>query len=88
MAMGWKIIAKSKPRHGLPALTEHFLVAIADRNEAVVTLRRSNNLHDAEFWIAGEATPDHFNWLDAKGGEIFCVLGIHAPAASAKRLNS
>lgn len=74
MAKGWKVIAATKRKGGGPLMKEYFLVAIANRDEAVRALRERKKLLDAELTVDGEATADFLDWLDVRGGEILSVI--------------
>ncbi len=76
MAKGWKVISDTKRLGGGPPLKEYFLVAIADREEAVKALRERKKLLDADIKVDGEATAETLDWLDVKGGEILSVLAV------------
>jgi hypothetical protein len=66
MASGWKIITATKRLGGQP-MKEYFLVAIADRDEAVKALRVRRQLLDVQITVAGQATDE---------SEIFCVMAV------------
>ena len=55
---------------------EYFLVAIADRDEAVKALRERRQLLDVQITVAGQATDEYLEWLDVRPGEIFCVMAV------------
>jgi hypothetical protein len=46
--------------------------------EAIETLRARRNLSqtDQHLRVVGEAGPEFLDWLDVKGGEIFCVMAV------------
>jgi hypothetical protein len=76
MVTGWKIIAATIRPGGGPPTKEYFLVAIADRDEAVRALRERKRLGDVELTVAGEATSGYLEWLDVRAGEILSVLAV------------
>jgi hypothetical protein len=57
-------------------MKEYFLVAIADRDEAVKALRVRRQLLDVQITVAGQATDEYLEWLDVRPGEIFCVMAV------------
>ena len=57
-------------------MKEYFLVAIADRDEAVKALRERRQLLDVQITVAGQATDEYLEWLDVRPGEIFCVMAV------------
>ena len=57
-------------------MKEYFLVAIADRDEAVKALRERRQLLDVQITVAGQATDEYLEWLDVRPGEIFCVMVV------------
>jgi hypothetical protein len=80
MASGWKIITATKRLGGGPPIKEYFLVAIADRDEAVKALRERRQLLDVQITVAGQATDEYLEWLDVRPGEIFCVMAVSCPS--------
>jgi hypothetical protein len=76
MAQGWKVIASTERAGGGPPMKEYFLVAIADRDEAVRALRERKKLLDAKLTVDGEASADYLDWLDVRGGEILSVIAV------------
>jgi hypothetical protein len=61
-------------------MKEYFLVAIADRDEAVKALRELRQLLDVQITVAGQATDEYLEWLDVRPGEIFCVMAVSCPS--------
>jgi hypothetical protein len=57
-------------------MKEYFLVAIADRDEAVEALRERKHLLETKLTVSGEATDDYLDWLDVRSGEILAVLAV------------
>ena len=57
-------------------MKKYFLVAIADRDEAVKALRERRQLLDVQITVAGQATNEYLGWLDVRPGEIFCVMAV------------
>jgi hypothetical protein len=57
-------------------MKEYFLVAIADRDEAVKALRERRQLLDVQITVPGQATDEYLEWLDVRPGEIFCVMAV------------
>ena len=76
MASGWKIITATKRLGGGPPMKEYFLVAIADRDEAVKALRERRQLLDVQITVAGQASDEYLERLDVRPGEIFCVMPV------------
>jgi hypothetical protein len=77
MAKVWKITAcEEQMVGGSPPRKEYFLVAMPDQFAAMASLRKRPTLRDADLTVVGEASPDDIEWLDAKDGEIFCVMPI------------
>ena len=77
MAKVWKIIALYEElMKGGPPRKECFLVAMPDQFAAMSTLRKRPTLRDADLTVVGEASPNDVEWLDAKDGEIYCVIPI------------
>src|SRR5262249_31561270 len=80
MASGREIITATKRLGGGPPMKEYFLVAIADRDEAVKALRERRQLLDVQITVAGQATDEYLEWLDVRPGEIFCVMAVGCPS--------
>ena len=57
-------------------MKEYFLVAIADRDEAVKALRERRQLLDVQITVAGQASHAYLEWLDVRPGEILCVMAV------------
>ena len=57
-------------------MKEYFLVAIADRDEAVKALRVRRQLLDVQITVAGQATDEYLEWLDVRPGEILCITSV------------
>ena len=57
-------------------MKEYFLVASADRDEAVKAPRERRQLLDVQITVAGQATDEYLEWLDVRPGEIFCVMVV------------
>jgi len=72
---GWKIVVPIPHRDGLPPVKEHYLVAIADREESIAELGDREKLTDAQITVAGEAGPDWLDWLQVGTGEILFIRG-------------
>jgi hypothetical protein len=74
----WKVVSSTERMGGGgPPLKEHFLVAIADRDAALVALRyRRPDVEASQMTIVGEAAPDSVAWLDLKEGDIVCVAAV------------
>jgi hypothetical protein len=54
-------------------MKEYFLVASADRDEAVKAPRERRQLLDVQITVAGQATDEY---LDVRPGEVFCVMAV------------
>jgi hypothetical protein len=76
MAKVWKITACEEHMKGGPPRKQYFLVALPDQFAAMSALRKRPTLRDADLTVVGEASPEEAEWLDAKDGEIFCVMPI------------
>ena len=76
MAKVWKITAYEEHMGGGPPQKQYFLVAMSDQFAALSALRKRPTLRDADLTVVGEASPNDVEWLDAKDGEIFCVIPI------------
>jgi hypothetical protein len=76
MAKVWKITAHEEHMGGGPPQKQYFLVAMSDQSAALSALRKRPTLRDADLTVVGEASPNDVEWLDAKDGEIFCVIPI------------
>ena len=71
----WKIVATSK-KDGTPQ-KEYFLVAIADRMEALTALRlRLPHLKHGVLDQVGAASPDLVEWLHIADGDILSIAQI------------
>jgi hypothetical protein len=75
MASGWKNHNGDKALRWQP-MKEYFLVAIADRDEAVKALRVRRQLLGVQITVAGQATDEYLEWLDVRPGEILCVMAV------------
>jgi hypothetical protein len=75
MAKIWKIHSFTKRMGGGgPPLKEYFLVAIDDKESALVALRtRRPDLEGSDFTIVGEVDPAAVEWLDINDSQIRCV---------------
>jgi len=76
MPTAWHIIAETKPTGGqsnVPPFREYFVVAIANLDQAVESLRMRKNLFEAKLSVVGEATTAFVDELDVKDGEIISV---------------
>ena len=73
MMSGWKIVVSIAYPDGRPPVKEYYIVAIADREQAIAELRDRERLTDAHTAIAGHAGPDWLEWLDVRPGEILFI---------------
>jgi hypothetical protein len=71
MAKGWKISTVRPARGGSAMRQELFLVAIADKGEAVRAVQAC--LPDAEIKIDSEASPDFLAEYQVVDGEMFVL---------------
>jgi hypothetical protein len=76
MPKAWKIVSQPKPKDGESPIKEYFLVAIPDRYAAVTALRIRKNLHDTEFTVIGEATPELVELLDMTDHQILSIMVV------------
>ena len=82
MAKIWKITAYEEQMGGGPPRKHYYLVVMSDQSAALSTLRKRPGLRDVELTVVGEASPNDVEWLDAKDGEIYCVIPIFETRSS------
>jgi hypothetical protein len=76
MPKAWHIIAETRQtgaQSNVAPFREYFVVAIANLDQAVESLRMRKNLFDAKLSVVGEATVAFIDELDITDGQIISV---------------